>query len=170
MQPAFVYDCTSHQVGLHVQAIAPNNSRTTCTGSAMFTGVGGKQAMANGALYSQYPAQAGGSIRGGTFGTVAVQNGFLGLSTRQLRTYGTQIFITPSNQGLFSQYGGPTGPLSVSDYGDANIQATSGVAFDVYRFPTVSAGMQFGRRTMSTTISFPNSSGASCPAGFTVVP
>ncbi len=149
---------------------APSNGRTTCTGSAMFTGVGGKQAMANGALYSQYPAQAGGSIRGGTFGTVAVQNGFLGLSTRQLRTYGTQIFITPSNQGLFSQYGGPTGPLSVSDYGDANIQATSGVAFDVYRFPTVSAGMQFGRRTMSTTISFPNSSGASCPAGFTVVP
>ena len=127
---------------------APSNGRTTCTGSAMFTGVGGKQAMANGALYSQYPAQAEGSIRGGTFGTVAVQNGFLGLSTRQLRTYGTQIFITPSNQGLFSQYGGPTGPLSVSDYGDANIQATSGVAFDVYRFPTVSAGMQFGRRTM----------------------
>lgn len=136
----------------------------------MFTGVGGNQAMANGALYSQYPAQAGGSIQGGTFGTVAVQKGFLGLSTRALRTFGKQIFITPSNQGLISKYGGPTGPLSVSDYGDANIQATSGVAFDIYRFPSVSAGMQFGRQTMNTTISYPNSSGASCPAGFTVVP
>lgn len=150
--------------------VAPNNGRTTCSGPATFTAVGGNQAEADGALYSQYPAQAGGSIQGGTFGTVAVQKGFLGLSTRALRTFGTQIFITPSNQGLISQYGGPTGPLSVSDYGDANIQATSGVAFDIYRFPTVSAGMQFGRQTMNTTISYPNNSGASCPAGYTVVP
>jgi len=153
--------------------LCPNNGRTTCRGTAMFTGVGGNQAKYrghSGALYSNYPTQAGGSIAGGAFGTVAVQDGFLGLSTSQLRTYGTQILITPSNQGLFPQYGGPTGPLSVSDYGGANIQATPGVAFDVYRFPTVPAGMQFGRRTMSTTISFPNSSGASCPPGFTVVP
>lgn len=149
---------------------APNNGTVTCSGTATFTAVGGNQAMGNGALYSQYPAQAGGSIRGGTFGTVAVQNGFLGLTTRQLRTYGTQIFVTPSNQGLISQYGGPTGPLSVSDYGDANIQATSGVAFDLYRFPTVAAGRQFGRQTMSATISFPAASGGSCPAGFTKVP
>jgi RHS repeat-associated protein len=149
---------------------APNNGRTTCSGPATFTAVGGNQAEGDGALYSKYPALAGGSIRGGTFGTVAVQDGFLGLTTRQLRMYGTQIFITPSNQGLISQYGGPTGPLSVSDYGDANIQATSGVAFDLYRFPTVSAGMQFGRQTMNTTISYPNNSGASCPAGYTVVP
>lgn len=150
--------------------IAPNNGRTTCSGPATFTAVGGNQAEGDGALFSKYPALAGGSIRGGTFGTVAVQDGFLGLTTRQLRMYGTQIFITPSNQGLISQYGGPTGPLSVSDYGDANIQATSGVAFDLYRFPTVSAGMQFGRQTMNTTISYPNNSGASCPAGYTVVP
>ena len=149
---------------------APNNGRTTCSGPATFTAVGGNQAEGDGALFSKYPALAGGSIRGGTFGTVAVQDGFLGLTTRQLRMYGTQIFITPSNQGLISQYGGPTGPLSVSDYGDANIQATSGVAFDIYRFPTVSAGMQFGRQTMNTTISYPNNSGASCPAGYTVVP
>jgi hypothetical protein len=117
--------------------VALNNGRTTCTGSAIFTGVGGKQAKYtghSGAFYSAFPAKVGGSIAGGAFGTVAVKNGFLGLSTRQLRTYGTQISITPSNQGLISQYKGPTGPLSVSDSGDANIQATSGVAFDLYRF------------------------------------
>jgi RHS repeat-associated protein len=147
-----------------------NNGRTTCSGPAQFTAVGGNQAQANGALFSQYPAQAGGSIQGGTFGTVAVQKGFLGLSTRALRTFGTQIFVTPSNQGLISKFGGPTGPLSVSDYGDANIQGTSGVAFDLYRFPTVSAGLQFGRQTMNATISYPNNSGASCPAGYTAIP
>ena len=141
---------------------------TTCSGTATFTGVGGKQAMANGALYSKYPAIAGGSIKGGVNGTVAVQDGFLGLSTRSLREYGTQISITPANQSLIKTYGGPLGPLSVSDYGDANIQATSGVAFDLYRFPTVKAGRAFGRRSMAATISFPNSSGASCPAGWSV--
>ena len=67
-------------------------------------------------------------------------------------------------------YGGPQGPLSVSDYGDSYIQGTPEVAFDIYRFPTVAAGKQFGRQTMTATISFPNSSGASCPAGFKVVP
>jgi RHS repeat-associated protein len=150
---------------------ATANTRTTCTGSAIFSGVGGNQAKYtghSGALYSKYPAKAGGSIAGGAFGTVAVQDGFLGLSTSQLRALGTQILITPSNQGLISQYGGPKGPLSVSDYGDANIQGRSGVAFDLYRFPTKKAGRQFGLRTMSTTISFPKSCGASCPAGFSV--
>jgi len=152
---------------------ATANTRTTCTGSAIFSGVGGNQAKYtghSGALYSKYPAQAGGSIAGGAFGTVAVQDGFLGLSRSQMRGLGTQILITPSNQGLISQYGGPKGPLSVSDYGDANIQGRSGIAFDLYRFPTVKAGRQFGLRTMSTTISFPKSCGASCPAGFTVAP
>jgi len=145
-----------------VGAVPQSGQRITCTGLATFTAVGPNQAQGDGALYSQYPAQAGGSIKGGTFGTVAVQNGFLGLSTRQLRTYGTQIFITPGNQGLISKYGGPTGPLSVSDYGDANIQATSGLAFDIYRFPTRPDALGFGRRTMSVTISFPAASGGHC--------
>ena len=156
-----------------IQHPTPTPAKTgtiTCTGTAMFTGVGGRQARADGALYSKYPALAGGSIRGGTFGTVAVQNGFLGLTTGQLRTFGPQIFVTPSNQSLIQQYKGPTGSLSVSDYGDANVQATPGVAFDIYRFPTVTAGRQFGRQVMSTTISFPIASGGSCPAGFTQVP
>ena len=67
---------------------APNNGRTTCSGPATFTAVGGNQAEGDGALFSKYPALAGGSIRGGTFGTVAVQDGFLGLTTRQLRMSG----------------------------------------------------------------------------------
>jgi hypothetical protein len=139
-------------------------------GTATYTGVGGNQAQADGALFSKYPQQTGGSIRGGTFGTVAVQEGFLGLTIRQLRMYGSQIFVTPANQELISQYGGPNGPLSVSDYGDANVQATSGVAFDLYRFPTVSAGMGFGRQVMGTTITFPTSSGGHCPDGYRRVP
>jgi hypothetical protein len=125
--------------------------------------------MGNGALYSQYPQQAGGSIQGGTFGTVAVQQGFLGPTTRQLRMYGTQILVTPDNQASIAQYGGPTGPLSVSDYGDQNIQSTPGVAFDLYRFPSVDAARQFGRRVLPVTISFPADSGGICPPGFTKV-
>jgi hypothetical protein len=108
--------------------------------TASTTGVGGKQARANGALYSKYPAEAGGSIKGGTFGTVAVQTGFLGLTTRQLRGFGTNIWITPGDQGAIAKFGGPTGPLSVSDYGDQNVQNSPGVAFDIYRFPTIKAG------------------------------
>jgi len=142
----------------------------TCTGTATFTAVGGNQATANGALYSQYPQLSGGSIQGGTFGSVAVQNGFLGLSRRQLRMYGTQISVTPGNQALIAKLGGPTGPLSVSDIGDANVQVTPGVAFDIYRFPTIAAAKQFGRQVLGVTISFPSNSGASCPDGFERTP
>jgi RHS repeat-associated protein len=131
---------------------------------AILTGVGGTQATADGALYSKYPAEAGGSIKGGTFGTVAVQRGFLGLSTRQLRTYGTQITITPSNQSAITQYGGPSGSLTVSDYGDTNIQNRSGLAFDLYRFPTVDDGLKFGNQTMDVTIEFPDDVPAQCPS------
>ncbi|HTW46594.1 MAG TPA: RHS repeat-associated core domain-containing protein [Acidobacteriaceae bacterium] len=41
-----------------------NNRMTTCYSWARIRGVGGKQARANGALYSAYPQQADGSIRG----------------------------------------------------------------------------------------------------------
>jgi hypothetical protein len=102
--------------------------------------------------------------------TVAVQYGFLGLTTRQLRGYGTQIQVLPGNQALIKQFKGPTGPLTVSDYGDPNIQATPGVAFDIYRCPTLADGNKFGRQTMSTTISFPIASGATCPSGWTEIP
>ena len=135
----------------------------TCKVTATLTAVGPNQAQGDGALYSNYPAQAGGSIQGGTMGTVAVQRGFLGLTTRQLRANGTQISITPDDDGLISQYGGPSGSLTVSDYGDANIQATQGVAFDVYRFATQSGALQFGRQTMTVTINAPDGIGATCP-------
>jgi hypothetical protein len=149
---------------------ATANTRTTCSGWARISAVGGNQASAKGALYSAYPKQAGGSIQGGTFGTVAVQVGFLGLSTRQLRTYGTQILISPAfSSASVTQYGGPAGPWTVSDYGDANIQAMQGVAFDLYRFPTVHAANQFGIENMPVTISFPKACGGSCPAGYSEV-
>ena len=138
----------------------------TCVGRSTTRGVGGNQARGDGALYSNYPETAGGSIRGGTFGTVAVQRGFLGLSTRQLRMYGTQIEITFSDQSRSAQLGGPSGALTVSDYGDTNIQNTSGVAFDIYRFPTEAAGRAYGVQNLVTTISFPASSGGMCPIGF----
>jgi hypothetical protein len=154
----------------NVMTASPNNTTTTCTGPATFRGVGGDQAQDPGALYSRFPAQTGGSIQGGTFGTVAVQKNFLGLNRRQLRTFGTQIFIAPGDQGLIARYHGPTGPLSVSDYGDANIQTTPGTAFDIYRFPTRAAAVQFGKPTMNTTITFPNASGGACPPGFSVGP
>jgi YD repeat-containing protein len=130
---------------------------------ATFTAVGPGQALANGALYSDYPKEVGGSIKGGTFGTVAVKDAFLGLSDSGLRTYGTQIFVTPGNQGLIARLGGPTGPLSVSDKGNTDIQNTPGVAFDIYRFPTMKGADEFGRKKMSATISFPAASGGSCP-------
>jgi len=130
---------------------------------AILTAVGGSQATADGALYSKYPAESGGSIKGGTNGTVAVQRGFLGLSTRQLRMYGTQITITPSNQSAITRYGGPAGALTVSDYGDTNIQNRSGLAFDIYRFPTTDDGNKFGNQTMDVTIEFPDDVPAKCP-------
>ena len=79
---------------------------------------------------------------------------------RYLRTNGYTVFNVPVlttqgvrnadlfrawHQSLIKQYKGPTGPLYVSDYGDASVQATSGVAFDIYRFPTVTGGRKFGR-------------------------
>jgi RHS repeat-associated protein len=147
----------------------PSDGTTNCFGWATMTGVGGKQAQAKGALYSDHPEIAGGSIKGGTFGTVAVQPGFLGLSTRQLRTYGTQISITPAfSSSSSTQFGGPAGPWTVSDYGDAGVRATKGVAFDLYRFPTKKAGNQFGIQYMPVIINFPNASGGHCPPGYTV--
>lgn len=151
---------------------APSNPTTSCVGEATLTAVGGNQARANGALFSKYPAQTGGSIRGGVFGTVAVQRGFLGLTTRQLRQYGNQITVLPIfNQDQLALLGGPTGALSVSDYGDPNIQSSAGVAFDIYRFPTTALANQFGKQPWQFVgITFPTASGGSCPAGFVKVP
>jgi RHS repeat-associated protein len=134
-----------------------------CQVNVTVTAVGPNQAKGDGALFSNYPAQAGGSIPGGTMGTVAVQRGFLGLTTRQLRTYGTQISITLGDSALISQNGGPSGALTVSDYGDSNIQATQGTAFDVYRFATQNGALQFGRQATTATINFPDGIGATCP-------
>lgn len=134
----------------------------TCNVSATFTAVGPGQATADGALFSKFPLEAGGSIKGGVFGTVAVKKNFLGLSLRQLRTYGTRIFITPANQDLISTLRGPTGPLSVSDLGDANIQATPGYAFDIYRFPTLREAFKYGTKATQATITYPAELGKRC--------
>jgi hypothetical protein len=81
----------------------------------------------------------------------------------ELRTYGTHIFVTPADQDVIKKFGGPTGPLSVSDYGDEKIQETKGFPFDIYRFPTTQDAFGFGIKTMGVTISFPAGSGGSCP-------
>jgi hypothetical protein len=146
------------------------NGTQTCSGTATFRGVGGKEAPDLGALFPFYPKASGGSIRGRVNGTVAVKRNFLGLTTRQLRTWGTQIQVLPSIQAIVKQFSGPTGPLSVSDYGDTNIQATKGVAFDIYRFPTTADSDGFGKHTATTTVTFPLASGGTCPPGWTVVP
>lgn len=135
----------------------------TCKLKITFTAVGPHQATGDGALYSKYPTEAGGSIQGGTMGTVAVQKNFLGLTTRQLRGNGTQISIDPSNDSLITHFGGPGGSLTVSDYGDSNIQNTQGMAMDIYRFPSNADADKFGSRTIEAIISVPDGLGAKCP-------
>ncbi len=144
----------------------PSNGLTTCRGVAQFTGVGGGQATGNGALFSRYPKAAGGSIKGGTFGTVAVRPGFLGLDTPTLRHWGNQIFVTPDDGGRSAQHGGPGGPLSVSDYNNDSTQTGPNTHIDIYRFPTKALGNQYGRQNLNTTISFPTASGGKCPVGW----
>lgn len=147
-----------------------NGPQTTCFGTANTRAVGPNQAKGDGAFFSKYPALTGGSIRGGTFGTVAVQNGFLGFSTREFRMYGTMIHITFGNEAFSGSLGGPMGSLTVSDYGDKNIQNAPGVAFDIYRFPTDEAANQYGNKITSAMIAFPTITGGQCPKGFSGSP
>ncbi|MEG3152395.1 RHS repeat-associated core domain-containing protein [Sphingomonas sp. ZT3P38] len=141
---------------------AKKSGTRTCNITATFRAVGPGQATADGAFFSKYPALAGGSIKGGTFGTVAVKKGFLGLTTRQFRTYGTRIFVTPGNQDLLTTTRGPLGRLSVSDYGDPNIQATAGYAFDIYRFPTTKEALTYGNKVVNATVEYPTELGNRC--------
>lgn len=158
-------------VGASPTAFIDQLGLCTCTVRATITAVGPNQAQADGALFSRYPDQAGGSIRGGTNGTVAVQRGFLGLTTSQLRRYGTLIQIRPDDGSIVSltddilitQNNGPSSPWTVSDYGDRNIQGTSGVALDLYRFTTTQDARNFGRRFLQVTITVPDGIGARCP-------
>jgi hypothetical protein len=133
-----------------------------CVVTATWTGVGPDQATGDGALYSRFDQY---SIRGGTPGTVAVKKGFLGLSTKDLRQWGTQIYVMPADDGAIANNMGSPGLYTVSDYGDRSLQNDSGDRFDLYRFPTNRAALSFGRRTMTTTIVFPAASGGQCPAG-----
>ena len=155
---------------IKTQALAkqsrPSNGVTTCRGEAQFTGVGGNQARGDGALLSPFPKAAGGSIKGGTFGTVAVRPGFLGLDKPALRHWGNQIFVTPEDGGRSAQFGGPSGALSVSDYNNDSTQTGPNTHIDIYRFPTKSLGDQYGRKNFNATISFPTASGGKCPVGW----
>ena len=137
-----------------------------CTGSATIRAVGGNRApyLGNtGALYSKYDKY---SIAGGAPRTVSVKSGFLGLTRAQLRRYGGQISVSFADNGLIAKTGGSPGPYTVSDYGDLFIQATPGVAFDIYRWPTKAAADKFGVQVYTTTVVFPVASGAVCPPGW----
>ena len=93
------------------QAMGTDLTGTWCVGPSTTRGVGGDQATADGALFSLFPDISGGSIQGGTFGTVAVQKEFLGLTTREFRIYGEQIFVSFSDQARSARFGGPVGSL-----------------------------------------------------------
>ena len=137
----------------------------TCEGPATFSAVGPGQATADGALYSETNPY---SIRGGTDGTIAVQNGFLGLSKQQLRQYGDQIFVMPQDSDLAYRTGGPQGPYTVSDLGDKYIQNDPDVRFDIYRWNSLENAKRFGKKKFKARVAFPLESGAQCPPGWNV--
>ncbi len=140
------------------------NGTQTCVGPALFSAVGPRQALGNGALFSKSNPY---SIRGGTNATVALQSGFLGFTRAQLRQFGTQISISPQDAGAISKAGGPLGPYTVSDLGDQNIQNASGIRFDIYCWQSQTKALKFGVRQFNTQITIPIASGGSCPGGWT---
>jgi hypothetical protein len=150
--------------------IDPKKGMTTCTGPATVSAVGPKQAPytgVTGALYSQYDQY---SIPGGIPRTVAVQNGFLGLSRELLRQYGTQIYLSFSDNGAIANSGGPMEPYTISDLGDQNIQNSPTVRFDLYRWDIKDNAIRFGIQAYTGTVTFPTASGGSCPTNWSKVP
>jgi RHS repeat-associated protein len=141
------------------------NRTTTCAGAATVSavGTGPHQAPYTGHTGSLYPP-----IAGGAMGTVAVQNNFLGIGRAGLRRYGTQIFVTFADGGAIAASGGPSGPYTVSDRGDINIQNDPSVRFDLYRWDSTYDALQFGIQHYTGTVTFPTASGGTCPAGWTV--
>jgi hypothetical protein len=151
------------------QAPQPKVKNLNCQGNAQYSAVGPNQAQGDGALHSDNPNSA--SIDGGTQNTVAVKRGFLGLTRAQLRQYGTQIGITPSDNGMIAGSGGPSASsFSVSDLGDRNVQNAPGVRFDLYRFSSQAQALQFGLRRFNTNIKLNNApKNAHCPPGWSAV-
>lgn len=144
----------------------PNNKTTTCMGPATVSAVGNgpDQAPYTGHTGSLYPP-----IPGGAMGTVAVQNNFLGIGRKGLRTYGTQINVSFADNGAIVASGGPAGPYTVGDRGDINIQNDPSVRFDLYRWDSTHDAFQFGIQHYTGTVTFPTASGGTCPAGWTTV-
>ena len=56
---------------------------------------------------------------------------------------------------------------ALRNHGYANVRATPGIAFDLYRFPTLALARKFGRVSMNVTITFQNETGGARPAGCT---
>lgn len=86
-------------------------------------------------------------------------------SRRILAAAARAIRISP--QGLRVE-NGPAPPYSVSDIGDRNIRNSQIPRFDIYRFNTLQAAIQFGRQDVVTDITIPGY--LSCPPGFFEVP
>src|ERR1700761_7498290 len=55
----------------------------------------------------------------------------------------------PDDGGRSAQYGGPGGPLSVSDYNNDSTQTGPDTHIDIYRFPTKRLGTNMGVRTLA---------------------
>ncbi|OGP62909.1 MAG: hypothetical protein A2169_00490 [Deltaproteobacteria bacterium RBG_13_47_9] len=142
----------------------------TCVGTGRFSAVGPNQATGSGAL--------SGSGVTASLGTVAVNPAIFGLPFPEGNLTAAQLeqrrqtqrtlaevawLITISPQGL-NLRGGPQPPYTIGDIGDINIRQSQIPWFDIYRFPTQQAAVQFGIQYAQTTITIPAT--WKCPPGF----
>jgi RHS repeat-associated protein len=128
---------------------APPPDSKTCTFTALFSAVGPNQATGIGALGFSPP-----------YGSVAISPSIFGFAydtipereaaQRTLRANVPNVRITAPD--LVNYWSGPT-TFSIGDVGDRNIRNSSVPRFDIYRFNTTADALQFGLRTVKTTVS-----------------
>jgi RHS repeat-associated protein len=119
-----------------------------CKFQAAFSAVGPNQALGIGALGIQPP---NGSLAinpaafGLPYGTIAERIATQGEIKANIGN------IRISAPGLSEYYNGPT-TFTIGDVGDKNIRNSPAIRFDIYRFPTQKAALEFGKRSVDVTI------------------
>jgi hypothetical protein len=78
-------------------------------------------------------------------GNIAAQGRIAALS-RQISIF------SPGASRLSASNGGPSGPFTIGDIGDANVRTGGVTRFDLYRFSTDAGARAFGRQTFFTVI------------------
>ncbi len=139
---------------------AKKKGQIACVGTATFSAVGPLPQAPGDSAFAPGTKPANGTV------AIAGASTF-GFGRRALRE-GAAAAIQIYPQGLnalLQSTGGPTPPFSVGDYGDANIRNAPGSRFDIYRFPTQSGALAFGKRTVPVIITV--LSGGQCPPGTT---